>query len=310
MDFYESSRFQYAAARLSVKLDRFRKTGSFPSKVTRTNNSGIDLAPFERGSFGIEIFAPILAAAAPVFLEVPLTALWTYVVERVFKPAEDDVMRLALETQGRLIDAYEAQIAGRENTAQATLGLLSAELDENRGLSEENAELRERLLAEVERRAYLQGMRDQLARITPEQDANLVTMAAPLLKELAVPLRRSAAQATISISDGRKFRPILSANKAMADEVELSEIDPNITPIRIDIIQYNKENGWGKFRNAEFNGLASFSVSADRKDELQPRILESMNEPYVFVQAYYVRSLSGIKQRIIIVGFVEVDNEE
>ena len=109
--------------------------------------------------------------------------------------------------------------------------------------------LRERLLAETQRRAYLQGAQDALARITPEQDANLVTMAAPLLEEFVVPLRRSARKATVLIEDqAGGSRPILVIDRAAAQEIELDVIDPEITPLLIDVVQYNKETGWGKFR--------------------------------------------------------------
>lgn len=302
MDFYESARFQYAAARLSVKLDRYRRYGNFPSKVTRASNTGIDLAVFKKGSFDIEILAPLLTTVGPMFIEVPLSALWTYVVERVFKPADSDNIREALRTQDRLIDAFESSIAGSETTAQQTLALLEQQIAQGQLLTEDNKNLRERLVAEVERRAYLQGMRDQLARISPEDDAQLVTMAAPLLKEVSVPLRRSATLATLHVGGATGKRTILAADRAMASSVELSKIDPNISTIRINLIQYNKENGWGKFRNREFNGLASFSISADRKENLQPLILKYMGEPEVMVSAYFVRSLSGVNQRLIIVG--------
>ena len=110
MDFYEVSRFQYAASRLAVKLDRFRKTGSFPRRVTWENKTEIDLDPHRPGSFALDVIAPALASGTQVFLEVPLTALWTYVIERVFKPAQDSDIRSALETQRDLIGVFDRQI--------------------------------------------------------------------------------------------------------------------------------------------------------------------------------------------------------
>jgi hypothetical protein len=41
MDFYEAARFQYAAARLSVKLDQFRRTGRFSKRVTESSRTNI-----------------------------------------------------------------------------------------------------------------------------------------------------------------------------------------------------------------------------------------------------------------------------
>ena len=171
--------------------------------------------------------------------------------------------------------------------------------------------LRERLLAETQRRAYLQGAQDALARITPEQDANLVTMAAPLLEEFVVPLRRSARKATVLIEDqAGGSRPILVIDRAAAQEIELDVIDPEITPLLIDVVQYNKETGWGKFRNQKFRDLASFAVPADRKEKLQAETLKAMDKDEVYVQAYFVRSQAGIAKRIIIVSFLKLEDIE
>ncbi len=310
MDFYEAARFQYAVARLSVKLDRFRRTGTFPQKVTRQNNTSINLRRYRDGSFGIDVIAPALATVAPLMLEVPLTALWTYIVERVFKPADQDNIKRALETTTNLAAIFDRRIAASDRQAALTLEVLAHELEANRELNAATRELYERLLAETERRAYLEGQERLLSRITPDQDAELVTMATPLLKEIAVPLRRSASLASINIRDRYGRRRILSATRAMADEVESIRIDPTITPLLIDVVQYNKESGWGKFRNIEFESLASFSVPADRKETLKRKLTRAMNEEEVYVQAYYVRSAAGKKIRIIIVDFLDIDEIE
>jgi hypothetical protein len=43
LDFYEAARFQYAAARLVVKLSQFRARGNFVKKITNTSNQDIVL---------------------------------------------------------------------------------------------------------------------------------------------------------------------------------------------------------------------------------------------------------------------------
>ena len=184
---------------------------------------------------------------------------------------------------------------------------MQSQIEHDRQLSQELAGLRDRLIAETERRAYLEGQADQLRRILAEQDAELVTMAAPLLRELSVPMRRSAERVTVQTQDLRGQRNLLSASRSMAEDVELSVIDPTITMVSLNIIQYNKENGWGRFRNPEWDGLGSFAIPADRKDRLQSKLLNAMSETEVFVQAYFVRSLAGVKQRIIIVEFVDIE---
>lgn len=303
MDFYESARVQYAAARLSVKLDKFRRTGSFPDKVTRKSNTGLDLTTFKDGSFRIQFIAPPIESGARGFLNVPVSALWAYVIERVFSPAQSDDIRRSLATKRALLSEYERLVVGQEDQASLTRGLLERELATGRALESDSSELLNRLVAEAARRDYLARLSPLLARITAQQDADLVTMAAPLLKDFNVPLRRSAAYASISIGKGASRKPVLNLDEIMATDVELSRIDPTPTVLRIDIVQYDKENGWGKFRNEEFEGRASFSVAADKKERLQGMILRHMNKPEVLVEAQYVRSLGGVKKRIILLGF-------
>jgi hypothetical protein len=108
--------------------------------------------------------------------------MWTYVIERVFRPADVDNIRHALETQKHLADSYDRTIAGQQEIEKRTLDLLQNEHAQNGVLTDANNQLMERLLAEGQRRAYLEGQQDALAKITPEQDANLVKMAAPLLR--------------------------------------------------------------------------------------------------------------------------------
>lgn len=307
MDFYELARFQYSASRLLVKLDNFRRTGRFPRRITHENEHRIIIKPFRQGSFGLDILAPVLMEGARLAYEVPISTLFSYVVERVFKPADDDAIKEALATQNHLIDAFAAGIEGRDETVRETLDLLRSEIDAGRDLNRQNRELMERLNAETERRAYLQGQREHLRRISRDDDAELVTMAAPLLKEMNVPLRDSARDVTVRTRRDGRTTNILYATKKMADEVETAIVDRNQTRIDIDVVQYNKETGWGKFRNVEWDGLSSFNVPADINDELKEEMVAVMNRQLVEVDCYFVRSPAGVPLRIIVFDVRETD---
>lgn len=307
MSFYEFARFQYSASRLLVKLDNFRRTADFPKRITSENQHRIIVKPFRQGSFGLEILAPVAMEAGRLAYEIPISALFSYVVERVFKPAGDDAVKDALATQRRLIDAFEANIEGRDQTIARTLDLLRDEIENGRELNQTNKDLMDRLVAETERRAYLQAERDILRRFTPEQDAELVTMAAPLLKEMNVPLRKSASHVQVQRRDEGKSTRILYANKQMADEVDTAIVDRHITTIDIDVIQYNKENGWGKFRNVEWDGAPSFHVPAEINDEIKDEMVAAMYQQLVEVDCYFVRSPAGVPLRIIIIDVRRID---
>lgn len=307
MDFYELARFQYSASRLLVKLDNFRRTGRFPRRITHENEHRLIIKPFREGSFGLDILAPVVMEGARLAYEVPISTLFGYVVERVFKPADDDAVKAALSTQNRLIEAFTANVEGRDETVSDTLDLLRGEIEAGRALNQTNRDLFDRLNAETERRAYLQGQTDQLRRINREDDAELVTMAAPLLKEMNVPLRDSASNVTVRTRREGRTTNLLYATKKMADEVETAIVDRNQTTIDINVVQYNKETGWGKFRNDEWDGLSSFNIPADINESLKESMVQAMNQDFVEVDCYFVRSPARVPLRIIVFDVREID---
>lgn len=307
MDFYETSRFQYAVARLSVKLDQFRRTGRFSKRVTAASRTNIDLYPFEKGSFNLKISASE-DADENYHVNVPLTALWTYVIERVFRPTDTYEALDLIDTtslRSEFFDIIENNIFKSEEAIR----LLRSKINSDGGLTSHEQELLDRLISESERRGYLKSHHELLGRITAEEDASLVTMSAPLLAEIAVPLRRSAKLVTISTIDRLGSRQILTANKEMAEDIELINIDQVVSQIDVNIVQYNKENGWGKFRNPYWDGIPSFSVPADRKDHLKFNLLSAMREDTVSVNAYIVRGVSNEPVRLIIVDVNAIDEE-
>ncbi|SIO21711.1 hypothetical protein SAMN02745824_3395 [Parasphingorhabdus marina DSM 22363] len=305
MDFYEAARFQYAAARLSVKLDQFRKTGRFSKRVTAASRTNIDLFPFEKGSFNLNVAAST-SEDDEAKIDVPLTALWTYIIERVFQPIETSAALDLIDDNALRSEFFELVDHNIFDSNEA-IEVLRSRFETDRGLEPSENELLDRLISEVERRSYLKSHRDLLAQITPDQDAALVTMATPLLSELAVPLRRSAKLVTISTIDGLGKRPILTANQETASALESIRIDKEVTSIDVNIVQYNKETGWGKFRNVYWEGIPSFSVPADRKDDLKFDLLSAMQEDKVSVDAYIVRSTSGEPLRLIVVDVSTID---
>lgn len=307
MDFYEAARFQYAAARLLVKLDNFRRKGDFPKKITYKNTPDIHVLPSRPGSFGIEIFAPLAAMAGPLLVEAPLSAMLSYVIDRVFRSADDDNIRDALSVQRDLIQAFDNDIAGRDRIIDRTLDLLERKIDRDEALADQVIALQERVIADQQRRLELAQFRDQLRRISDDQEADLITMSAPLLKEMNVPLRRSARKVTIkSVKNGER-RNILSADKAMADAVDLAIVDRFVTTIDINVVQFNKQSGWGKFENENWDGLSSFSVPGDVLEYIRETVVNAMNRDLVEVDCFFVRSPSGQQQRIIVTDIRDIE---
>ena len=310
MDFYESGRFQYGAARLLVKLDQFRRTGKFAQKITYQNNTRMLLTAQKEGSFVIETIAPFLPAVAETFLTTPISLLLSYVSERVFKSTDNIDVRLAFETRQKLIDLHGKIIEAGQDITNNSLGILSTELAEGRKLTEQNTALYERLLAEQGRRAYLEGAMDQLGAITPEQESKLITMASPLLKDMGVALRSSANNLTISAGQDGKMKPLVFVNRNMASAIETEVIDKESTIILVKIVQYNRETGWGKLRLKGMQIAMSFNIPADKKPKIQPSLIKEMNEDQTYIECKFVRSSEGVRNRAILISIVDIEKLE
>ena len=308
LNFYEAARFQYAASRLIVKLAQFRQTGRFSQKITNNTNRDILLRSQRDGSFDIGLLMPLAQVAQEAFITTPISTLMTYVFERVFgKTSNEDVanalntQRAVVETIGK-IDDNNTELMGR------ALDLIQRDQEIKDTLHAENRELLERRIAELERDRDLTGNRDQLARIDGVREQKLISMAAPLISEMATTLRRSADSLEI-MAGGAEQRRILYLNKEMAHEIELARVDKDITPLLVDIVQYNKETGWGKLRTKISNHPLSFSVPSDRKSSMQKQLLDAMDANETYIQTYIVRDKANEPIRFIIVGILELPDE-
>ncbi|NMW31124.1 hypothetical protein HKD42_03520 [Altererythrobacter sp. RZ02] len=307
MDFYEAARFQYSASRLLVKLENFRKTGEFPKKISYKNAPEIRILPARPGSFGLDIIAPAIAMGTPLLLEVPIGALFSYVIDRIFRPGDDEAIREALATNRELVEVFDRTIAGKDDTIDRTLNLLQDRIEKADQLNDKIAALYERLIADQNRREQLQEFRPEFRKIGEGQNADLITMSAPLLKEMNVPLRRSARSVTVRTTQNDRPRDILRASKEMADAVDLAVVDRHISTIDINIVQFNKNNGWGKFENREWKGTPSFQIPGDMIDDMKQTVLVAMNKDLVEVDCYFVRSPAGVPQRIIVFDVNSID---
>jgi hypothetical protein len=314
LDFYEAGRFQYGASRLMVKLDQFRRTGRFSSRITYDNNTRILLETQEDGSFIISTLVPFLQAGGGDFISANLGTLWSYVADRVLGKTSTDDIRTALETQQQMLRVFDGQIANQANQNQQTLDMLKDRIAAGDQMTAQNTALYERLLAEKERSFRLQAEAGQLRKITSEQDAQLVSMAAPLLKDMGVATRNSAKTLTIAANDDGGSRPIVFIDRKIAAEVDTSRVDDAAILILVRIVQYNVETGWGKLRTDEYAGLLSFNVPSDKKADVQAELIEALdrggNQLDTYVEALFVRSPAGILKRMIVLAVHDIDDVE
>ena len=314
LDFYEAGRFQYGASRLMVKLDQFRRTGRFSKRITYDNNTRILLETQEDGSFLISTLVPFLQAGGTAFLSTSLSSLWSYVADRVLSKSDTETIQQALESQAQLAKVFGEQMVGQANQNQQTLEMLQERIETGDHLTNKSFDLYERLLAERERSTRLERQLALWEQITPEQDAELISMATPLLKDMGRTLKNSASSLTIYASDNDKRTPIVFIDKKMASEIDTTRFDDKATLILVRIIQYNIETGWGKLRTEEAEGLLSFNVPSDRRGDVQAELLDAMdragNDLDTYVEALFVRSNSGVLKRMIVLNIHDLDEIE
>ena len=90
----------------------------------------------------------------------------------------------------------------------------------------------------------------------------------------------------------------------MAKDIETAKVDEEITPILGDISQFNKDNGWGKFKIENQNKTVSFSIPSDIMPTIRKKLIDSMQKDLVHLQTYFVRDRSGEVIRLIVVGIL------
>lgn len=177
MDFYEIARFQYAASRLAVKLDQFRRTGSFSKKITNTEKTDVTVRAFNAGSFNV-IVESDRTPPSDLYINAPLTAFSIYLAERVFNQTDISIAIDMIDSVALKSD-FTQLIEGELFRSDQAIELLQSRMSDFAGFGDGARLLIDRLNAEAARRAYLEAHRDLFESILPEDDAALVTMAAP-----------------------------------------------------------------------------------------------------------------------------------
>jgi hypothetical protein len=161
-----------------------------------------------------------------------------------------------------------------------------------------------RRISEQSRLETLTSEARQIAKIDGPREQKLVSMSAPLLTEMATAFRRSANNLSMYDETPGDSSNILYLNKKLAGEIETQNIDEEISSFVGNIIQYNKENGWGKIRPNNSIQILSFSVPGDIKDAFTEKLLAFMVEDRVFIQCRFVRDKAKEIKRLIIVDLI------
>jgi hypothetical protein len=290
-----------------VKLAQFRAQGSFVKKITNSSNFNVLLQPHDKGSFNINVTAPVPTPGEKRFVDLSIADLLAYLSERIVEKSDEGDLISTLNANSQTLAALGQDRVKNSADADAAIEEISKDQSLRRGLHPETREIVERRIAEITREGDLEEKKSEVAKIDSAREQKLLSMGAPLVSEMATALRRSANSLEVVARRRGVDSTVLYLNKRMAQEIENAKVDSEITPILGDIIQYNKENGWGKVRLGDVApGPISFSIPSDLKYGLQSLLITQMRKDQVYLQAYFVRDRGDEVVRLIVVGILPV----
>ena len=298
MNFYESARFQYAAARLLVKLSQFRSSGKFQQKISNKSNLDVRLASQSDGSFNINVEDSSQDASEEHFMDISLGDLIAYVSERVIEKLDEE----SLKNAGAVSDKsdFGDELSAIDQNSEVAISTMK-QAEELRVRTHDLVKRRD---AEISRESRMNESARSIARIDFARSQKLTAMSAPLISEMATALRRSANTLEVSSSISGKSEPVLFLDQDMASEIETSIVDKEITTLLCDVIQFNKDNGWGKVKIENGTVTVSFNIPYDILPSIKQTLIETMKKDQVYLQTYFVRDRAGEVNRLIIAGIL------
>ncbi len=300
MNFYESARFQYAAARLMVKLAQFRHAGRFVQKISAKSNFDIQLASQSDGSFNINVEDPGQSSTDDEFIKISLADLIAYVTERIVEKIDETTLNGTTNLDGDEAGAGSVPTAAIDHLVEEQLAGRAVTSD----LPPSVQDVIKRRVAETHREQRLAENQSAISRIDFARSQKLIAMSAPLISEMATALRQSADTLEVRSSAHGVTRPVLFLDRKMAADIETAIVDEAITPILGDITQFNKDNGWGKLKIENGSKTVSFSIPYDILPTMKQKLIDNMKKDLVYLQTYFVRDRSGDVVRLIAVGIL------
>lgn len=298
LDFYQASRFFYGASRFVYTLEHFRMTGKVAGKIGRRIQADFNIAAPQSGSWIAEVFgaaAPTVGAAtgAAPFVEVPLKALMAWVFKRLTGGNTN-----VIETLVRLERERTKQL--REETRRAELhaapadrlaDMLEKELDRKhevqRFMMDEIRDARAEAKVYRQLNEQLSGSEGKLNDISEKATKALLAKTRPQITEMGLPLKGSASRLLIG---GRSAdNKVIYVNRRTVDVLEGNTEDSTFTEVIADVVRFDKESGWGKFRVANVIGQTSFFIPREQREALKEEVIDAMKQDNVGMTIRYVR---------------------
>jgi hypothetical protein len=304
LNFYELGRSQYAAARLLYILGRYRATGEIVERVRDSTALDIRTRAPQKGSFLFEAFQIVQGQLAPALVSVPLKVLVTWVWDHLV-PASAAWATVKFEgsLEAQRIKAKKDVALSKEETRKLEISTKAAEgqatakeaiellRDIGEGLEYVPDASQERklsikvahrdLLIEIKREEIMKPYEKELQAIPEEDKRKIFAKSRPLVAETGLPLKGSATNFSVGV--GANDNEIGWLDKERLAELKELTKEDTVEFISGRIIQYNTQNGYGRFKvekqqREQYGDDVGFRVARPKLAELQDEILESMKD--------------------------------
>lgn len=316
LDIYDAARFQYGAARFIYTLEVLRQKGKVPKRIVRDSIK----ADYRIGAAEPRCFLQsILSVAAPIiadsYIKVSIEQMIAFAFEKMFPQALNDkkAAELAVQLSEQETKRWQIMLEKDRITSEERRDLfqLMRDLVANRNVSDERkADINKVISGEeasAARQALIKGSEEEFGKISYENVQELIAVCRNQMKEMGLPLKRSADTLTV-IAGGDAVAPVPVKTMDLADLVYLegNKKDENTTDLMGTIKSWDKETGWGKWRVADAAQPIAFLVRARDRDLVKDHVLDKMKEKQLWVRFYVVRDPHKVPRYLVFDSFIDV----
>lgn len=290
--------------------------------------------PSRQGSFIYSAVEFLATGAAVAALNVPLNGLFTFIWDQVLPVGRGkEYAEFVSRERIREIEAGRDVALSRQETERLRL---MKEFVESQNVS--NTAAREVLLAERERIRDQEEMRARLANIErslgyiasdqhrdeiiqayagvlstiPDEDQRkLVGKTRNLVKDIALPTKRSASQ--LFIGDSANDNVFCQLDYETAEKISEGELIDEAVVLKGKVVRFDTDNGSGRFRisgqhRQEFGAQAHFVVPRTLRDRLSDQVIDCMHFEEVNLEFVAIKSMEGLIKRLELRSILELDD--
>jgi hypothetical protein len=264
------------------------------------------------GSWALDVVLVNALPLVQMLVQVPIDVMVAYVVNKLVPADRARHTAVEIERERTAQSREETRrleiIAQNDRIAIEALSqaLERAQVNEDRLV--QAIESHNELSAAVNQEILLRDHLGEIEAKTSEQTrARLISKSRGQIVEIGKPLLRSAEDMRINGENGHPNIAFL--NRRIVTGLGGQVQDDVAVSVQGNIIGYQKETGWGKFRHPEYGRPISFVVPGGKKSVLNSKVIDAMKENHVLAVYYNVRDANGNVKYLILEDIIDPENE-